>query len=284
MSPAPTQLSPTTLAPQRAARGDQWFRWGLAAASLFPVFLFATPIVLKLPRYDVSGGQIVARSLISTTVIPAETWGREATIELARRKGTISGTTVPGYMVGRFQSTSGELVIYSDSSREGLLFDTQPPTFITPADAQGLLLARDNGRVATFYTAFSLNASWGYLILFVPLLPLLLVAYFMLWLPPRLTYEVRDEVLTVTAGRRITVFPRTTTQASLTAHPLGVLKLGVKRAGYHCGTFSLPSGEVQALASTDRPPQALLLEKDGQRYYLTPSDPAAVAAWFSAEA
>ena len=248
---------------------------GLVLLTLLPLTLELAPPLLHLPRYEVSGGQIVARSLASSTLIPKGTAFERVTLERLSKK---VGSAAPGYTVGRFRSERGEVAVYGDGSRTGLLFATRPPTFITPGDADALLTVWQKGNTATFRP--------GPVPLGMNLWPLLIGAVAaglvgsLLLRKPRLTYEIAGDTLTVRTNGSTAVFPRWETQASLTADALGLRLFGTSLPGYHTGTFSTRSGKVQAAASTARPAQALLLEHGGKRHYLTPSDPQAVAEWF----
>ncbi|GGP29239.1 PH domain-containing protein [Deinococcus wulumuqiensis] len=269
--------SPAALAPVQVPT-PKW--WPLAAgvvvlALLLPLALTVAPSLLGLPRYEVAGGQIVARSLAASTVIPAATPVERATLPRLSKR---IGSNMPGYMVGRFTSPAGELAVFGNGSREGLLFATQPPTFITPADPDALLNAWSKGNVMTFRPAgVPAEQNIWPLLLFLPLAG---VVASLLLTKPRLTYEIHDDTLTVRTRASTTTFPRQNTQASLTTDPLGMRLFGTGMPGYHTGSFATRSGNVQAAATSARPVQALLLEHGGKRYYLTPSDPAAVAAWF----
>ncbi len=97
---------------------------------------------------------------------------------------------------------------------------------------------------------------------------------------PHITYRAEGDTLTVKSRASTTVFPRCGTKASLTTDHLGMRLFGTAMPGYYTGTFSTGGGNVQVAATTAKPVQALLLEHAGKRYYLTPSDPEAVAAWF----
>ena len=258
--------------------------WPLAAgaivlATLLPLVLTVAPSLLGLPKYEVMGGQIVARSLASKVVIPAGTPAEKVTL---RQLSKQVGSNMPGYTVGRFQSERGELAVYGNGSRTGLLFGTQPPTFLTPADRETLLTVWKKGDAATFRPrGVPLRENiWPLLLL----LPLSVAVGSLLISRPRLSYEITGDTLTVKTRASSTDFLRQSTKASVTSDPLGVRLFGTGMPGYHTGTFSTRSGNVQAAASSARPRQALVLEQGGKRYYLTPSDPAAVAAWFSAEA
>ncbi len=275
----PTSVpSDAALAPVQQPAPKWWplVRWLLVAVCVWPLLMVAAPGVLKVPRYDVAGGQIMARSVITRTVIPAGTPYEKTSIGLTRR---IYGNATPGYYTGRFDTTRGEVALYSDGSSSGLLFATQPPTFITPADPDALLTAWKGGATASFRPARNAQLGWG-AAAFLLLIPGLAVVGSLFISKPRLTYAIQGDTFTVKTRASTTHFPRTGTSASLTSHALGMRLFGTAIPGYYTGTFSTRGGNVQAAASSARPGQALLLEYGSKRYYLTPSDPAAVAAWF----
>ncbi|CAM2912205.1 PH domain-containing protein [Deinococcus radiodurans] len=269
--------TPAQLAPLREPTPKWWplLVAVLVLTSLLPVVLILAPPVLGLPRYEVSGGQVVARSLASKVVIPAGTPAEK--VSLGRLSKQV-GSNMPGYTVGHFRSERGELAVYGNGSRTGLLFGTQPPTFLTPADPETLLIVWKKGDAATFRPrGVPLRENiWPLLLL----LPLSLAVGSLLISRPRLSYEIHGDTLTVKTRASSTDFLRQSTKASVTSDPLGVRLFGTGMPGYHTGTFSTRLGNVQAAASSARPEQALLLEHAGKRYYLTPSDPAAVEAWF----
>lgn len=251
-----------------------WLRVALVLLTLWPLLSVFAPSLLQVPRYEVSGGQIVARSIASSTVIPAQTPVEAVTLHLSKKVGT-SGA---GYSAGRFGSERGEVAVYGNDSRTGLLFGTRPPTFLTPSDPEALLTAWRGGQTATFRPApVPLTRQLWPLLFLLPALGVVTALFFQ---KPRLTYTIAGDTLTVRTRASRTDFPRGSTQASLTPDPLGVRLFGTGMPGYYTGTFATKSGNVQAAASTARPAQALLLEHGGKRYYLTPGDPAAVAAWF----
>lgn len=270
-----TAPSAAALAPVQVPT-PKW--WPPLAASLLllsglPLAMELGPPLLHLPRYEVSGGQIVARSLASSTVIPQGTAVEKVTLGQFSKQ---FGSAAPGYTVGRFRSERGEVAAYGDGSRTGLLFGTRPPTFLTPTNPQALLTTWQKGDATTFRPAPATPNLWS---LLLALLPVGLIGALVLR-RPRLSYDIAGDTLTVRTRASRTEFPRGSTKASLTSDPLGVRVFGSSLPGYHTGTFAIRSGNVQAAASTPRPAQALLLEHGGKRYYLTPSDPAALAAWF----
>ncbi|WP_278914549.1 PH domain-containing protein [Deinococcus wulumuqiensis] len=268
--------SPAALAPVQVPTPKWWpfLRAALVLLTLWPVLLVFAPSVLQVPKYEVSGGQIVARSIASSTVIPAGTPVEAVTLHLSKTVGTAGA----GYSAGRFASERGEVAVYGNDSRTGLLFGTRPPTFITPADPEGLLRAWRGGEAATFRPApVPLTRQLWPLLFLLPTLGVIVALFF--W-KPSVTYLLSGDTLIVKTRASTTTFPRQETRASLTSEPLGARLFGTGMPGYHTGTFATKSGNVQAAATSARPVQALLLEHGGKRYYLTPSDPAAVAAWF----
>lgn len=265
------------LAPRRDRTPKWWpaFAAGLTLLTLLPLAMELGPLLLRLPNYEVSGGQIEAHSLASRTVIPQGTPVERVTLQKLSRR---MGSATPGYTVGRFDSERGELAVYGDGSRTGLLFGTRPPTFLTPTDPDTLLTVWKKGDTGTFRPApvpLGLNL-WPLLIA----VPAAGIVGSLMLRKPRLAYEIAGDTLTVRTTSSVTTFPRQTTQASVTSDPLGLRTFGTSLPGYHTGTFTSRSGKVQAAAGSLNPEQALLLEHAGKRYYLTPSDPAAVAAWF----
>lgn len=267
--------SPAALAPVQVPTPKWWppLAVSLVLLTCLPLAMDLGPPLLRLPRYEVSGGQIVARSLASSTFIPQGTPVEQVTLTRLSKQ---FGSATPGYTVGRFRSERGELAVYSDGSRRGLLFGTRLPTFLTPSDPEALLTAWRKGDTATFRPAPVVPNVWP---LLLALLPVGIVGSLVLR-KPRLTYTVTGDTLTVKTQASTTTFPRQSTRASLTTDPLGMRLFGSSLPSYHTGTFATKSGNVQAAATSARPVQALLLEHGGKRYYLTPSDPAAVAAWF----
>lgn len=275
-SPGPVP-SAAALAPLDKPRPRWWLPLaaGLLLLGLFPFLMLLATSVLGLPRYEVQGGQIVARALASRTVIPAGT-----AVERAQLRGLTRryGSSLAGYEVGRFGSDRGELAVYSNGAHEGLLFATQPPTFLTPQNPEALLAAWRQGGVGSFRPApVPLTQNLGLLLL---TLPGCVIVVSLLLVKPRLTYEISGDALVVRTRASTTTLPRRQTRAELTSEPLGSRLFGTGMPGYYTGTFANRSGRVQAAATHTRPERALLLTHGNQRYYLTPSDPAAVAAWF----
>lgn len=242
--------------------------------------LFLLPPLLGLPRYEVAGGTIVARSVASRTVIPAGTPVTEGPVRLIRR--TV-GTSTSGYTVGRFSSSVGAVNVYADGSQgtRALVFATRPrPTVLTPADPQALLTAWRSGQAGEFRPARAPGVGLEALLL-LPILPLVVF----LFSRPRVRYELRGDGLIVRTAVSTTRFPRADTAASLTDQPLGMRIFGAAMPGYYTGTFASRAGgsgshQVQAAAGACRPAQALLLRRGGRTYYLTPEDPQGLAAWF----
>lgn len=273
----PLPPSPSALAPVSEPVPRWWplLAGGVVLSTLLPLALLFAPPLLKLPRYDVSGGQIVARSLGSSTVIPQGTPVEKVALQrLSRRYGSAAA----GYVAGRFTSERGEIAVYGNGERAGLLFATRPPTFLTPADPDTLLTVWRGGGAATFRPApVPPTANLGLAALLLSGAGLVAALFLS---KPRVTYAVAGDTLTVRTRASTTTFARRNTRASLTADPLGVRLFGTSLPGYHTGTFATRSGNVQAAATTARPRQALILEHAGKRYYLTPGDPAAVTTWF----
>lgn len=96
---------------------------------------------------------------------------------------------------------------------------------------------------------------------------------------PRVTYVISGDTFGIKTLASTTLLPRTDTRVTLTPEPLGMRLFGTAVPGYYTGTYATKLGNVQAAATTTRPQQALMLEYGGKRYYLTPSDPQAVAEW-----
>ncbi|WP_261664669.1 PH domain-containing protein [Deinococcus sp. Marseille-Q6407] len=241
--------------------------------------LLVLPPLLRLPRYEVSGGQITARSLASRTVIPAGTPVQRSPVTLGGRQ---VGSAARGYVVGRFGSAQGSLNVYSDGSQgqDALTFATRPrPTLLTPADPAALLDAWRGGRSGTFRPANPPGTDPVLAVLTALLLPLM----YALLRPWRLSYALDGDALVVRTTWRQWRLPLASTRAALTRQPLGMRLFGTGMPGYYTGTYAshaVPGGQVQAAASRRRPEQALLLEHGGTTLYLTPADPAAVAGWF----
>lgn len=256
---------------------------------LLPPALLLLPMLLGLPRYEVHDGVVVARSLASAVRIEQGTPVQRGPVTLRNK---LVGSATAGYTVGRFGSEHGVLNVYSDGSegRDALLFATQPrPTLLTPADPDLLLDAWKSGHSETFAPAR--RAGYDPLLLAGTLLLLPLLA---LLLAPRkpLRYELDGGgtdggALVIYTGGSTTRLPLATTEAKLTRYGLGARLLGTGMPRYYTGTFSIaaaavPSGRVQAAATSVKPAQALLLTHAGKTYYLTPRDPERVAAWFAA--
>jgi len=110
----------------------------------------------------------------------------------------------------------------------------------------------------------------------VPLLILLLLPP-LLYLVSRkvgVTYQWGPDALHVRAGFRQHIFPYATTTARLTSQPLGARMWGTAAPGTVTGRFTLNGSVVRALATTARPPQALLLSQGRDTFYVTPENPA----------
>ena len=85
-------------------------------------------------------------------------------------------------------------------------------------------------------------------------------------------YHWEADALHVQAGVRRYTFPYATTAAQLTTQPLGARLFGSAASGSVTGRYALGRQTVLALATTARPAQALLLQREGQTYYLTPDE------------
>lgn len=79
-----------------------------------------------------------------------------------------------------------------------------------------------------------------------------------------------SDALVIHAGFRRHRFPYATTEARLTSQPLGARLFGTAAPGTVTGRFALEGSSVQALATTTRPEEALILSHGGQTYYVTP--------------
>ncbi|WP_198170517.1 hypothetical protein [Deinococcus arboris] len=283
-------MPPTAALPVNTEQTPRWWPWARALFLLpllllpllvVPVLLFA-PQALRLPVYTVQGGQITARSLASRTSIPAGTPVQRRPVTL---RGKLIGSDLPGYTVGTFWVDQSRAAVYSDGSqgKGALVFATQPPTVLTPADPDALLRVWRSGGSGDFRPARPAQLSWPELLVLLPLVPLL--AFFLS--KPRVRYAQDGDALVVRTWASSTRFPRTGTTATLTAAPLGLRLFGTAIPGYYSGTFSsagASGGHVQAAAGSSRPAQALLLTHRGRTFYLTPQDPAALAAWFEGPA
>jgi len=110
----------------------------------------------------------------------------------------------------------------------------------------------------------------------IPLLILFLLPS-LLYLVSRKTgvkYRWGPDALYVQTGFRQRIFPYTTTTARLTSQPLGARIWGTAVPGNVTGRYTLNSSVVQALATTVRPQQALILSHGRDIFYLTPENPA----------
>lgn len=241
--------------------------------------LLLLPGWLGLPRYEVAGGEIVARSLASRTVIPAGTPVEAGPVTL---RGRQIGSETPGYVVGRFNSSVGTVAVYGDGSQDqgALLFMTRPlRTLLTPADPEALLEAWRGGDNATFRPARAAQPGSMHPLLLLLLLSML-PSLWVLLRRPRLSYRLVGDALEVRTAISRTRFPLAGTEASLTTASLGTRTFGTARPGYYTGTFITQAGTVQAAASQKAPAQALLLRHAGKTHYLTPARPEVVAGWF----
>lgn len=129
----PNVPSAQALSPISAPTPKWWpfFAALIVLLTLWPLALVFAPSLMKVPRYEVAGGQITAYSLASRTVIPAGIPAEATSLRLLRRD---YGSSMAGYQVGRFTSERGPVALYGDGSSSGVLFATQPPTFLTPTD------------------------------------------------------------------------------------------------------------------------------------------------------
>lgn len=285
--------TPSPLTPLAQPKPTVW-HWlllpAVAALLILPAILLLPPL-LGFPRYEVADGQIMARSLASSTVIPAGTPVQQGPVTLGRK---LVGSATAGYTVGRFGSDYGPLNVYSDGSqgRDALLFATQPrPTLLTPADPEALLIAQKEDRSATFYP--TRRGELNPVSLFISLITLPILALLLMPRKP-LGYELDRSgkdggALVIRTGPTRFRLPLNATQAQVTTHGLGARLFGTGAPGYYTGTFAIssaavPTGRVQAAASSTTPPQALLLTHAGKTYYLTPSEPEVVAGWFEVQA
>ncbi|ACO47630.1 PH domain-containing protein [Deinococcus deserti] len=96
-------------------------------------------------------------------------------------------------------------------------------------------------------------------------------------------YTWTPDALQVDTGLRRYIFPYATTTARLTTQPLGSRIWGTAVSGSVTGRYTLDSSTVQALATTARPAQALLLEAGQQTFYVTPERAEEFAARFLAK-
>ncbi|WP_216322526.1 PH domain-containing protein [Deinococcus aestuarii] len=268
------QIQEIPTAQEPVGRWWPWVRWlfilislGLLAVILLPLL----PGSWRRPVYEVRDGEIVARSIAASRVIPADTEVLQVPLQRRRK---IVGSSRPGYVVGRFDlARYGQAEVFGDGSGRTLLFLTRPrPTVLTPADPEALLRVWRAGDSGTFFPARhpTLGPSDGLaLVILVPLLVFFLRQ-------PRLKYILTPQALLVRTAWRSLRFPRGATKVELTPEPLGLRLFGTAIPGYYTGTFSIKTaggGRVQALATAARPQQAVLLKLDGQTYYLTPRDP-----------
>lgn len=262
----------------------RWLPWVQLALGLpllvLPAVLFL-PSLLGLPRYEVAGGTIVARSLASRSVIAA---GTPVTTQAIRVYGRTIGTSTGNYRVGRFSSDIGPVNLYTDGTQSvrSLVFATQPrPTVLTPADPDALLTAWRSGQSGEFRPTRTPSPDWSAWLL-LPLLPVVMF----LFSRPRVRYELRGDELIVRTAYSTTRFARRDTVASLTDQPLGMRLFGTAMPGYYTGTFASNAGtggRMQAAAGASRPDHAVVLTSGQRQYYLTPADPQELIRWFGAE-
>ncbi|WP_081790971.1 PH domain-containing protein [Deinococcus phoenicis] len=276
MAEPPPRVIPTVTVPP--PRWWPWVRWLLVAVLLGLLALPLLPGVLRRPVYEVRGGEIVARSVASSRVIPAGTgvdW-----VEVRRLRKTV-GSDAPGYVVGRFEvARFGEADLYTDGSSPALVFLTRPRvTVLTPADPHALLRVWEAGETGTFYPARPPSALFAVLMALVLLGPLVLLLR-----PARIRYTLLPGELVTRSILHTQRFPLDRTSAEVTREGLGVRLFGTAVPGYLTGTYALKAGRggrVQAVATTARPDAAVLLTLDGTTYYLTPADPREVLALFA---
>lgn len=279
---APTDLLLNTVTPASEPTPRWWpvIRWGFVVMFLSILAFTALPSLQGRPVYEVRGGQIIARSVASSRVIPADTPVSSQQIDRRRR---VMGSAMEGYVVGRFSVPRYGLAdLYTDGSDRALVFLTRPRvTVLTPADPEALLLTWRAGNTGVFRPARSAPVSP--LMVLGTLIMTPLVAFLVLL--PRMVYRLTPDALEVQTGLHKQRFPFASTEAELTSEPLGMRLMGTATPGYYTGTFStryVGGGRVQALATASRPAQAVVLKLDGVAYYLTPADPAALLARFVA--
>lgn len=255
-------------------------RWSFVAVFLSIVAFTALPTLQGRPVYEVRGGQIIARSVASSRVIPAGTPVSSQRIDRRRR---VMGSGMEGYVVGRFSVPRYGLAdLYTDGSNSALVFLTRPRvTILTPADPEALLATWRAGETGVFRPARSAPVSITLIMASLVLAPFLAF----LVRPPRMTYRLTPDALEVQTGLHQQRFPYTATQAELTSDGLGMRLFGTAIPGYYTGSFATKAGglsRIQALATAYQPSQAVVLKQGGVAYYLTPADPAAMLALFGA--
>jgi hypothetical protein len=276
MAPADSPLLATATEP--TPRWWPLMRWGTVAIFVGILAITALPSMQGGSVYEVRGGQIIARSVASSRVIPAGTSVSSRPIERQRR---VMGSDTPGYVVGRFSvARYGTADLYTDGTNPMLVFLTRPRvTMLTPADPEALLATWRTGGSGVFRPARSPSISIQLIMANLILLPL--IAFFVR--PPRMTYRLTPDALEVRIGLHKQRFPFAATKAELTSDGLGMRLFGTAIPGYYTGSFSTKAGgvsQIQALATASRPAQAVVLKLDGVAYYLTPADPAALVARF----
>ncbi|GAA5511876.1 hypothetical protein Dcar01_00590 [Deinococcus carri] len=242
---APREIPTATVPPPR---WWPWVRWLLAAVLLAVLGLLLLPGVLRRPVYEVRGGEILARSVASSRVIPAGTGVVQ--VEVRRVRKTV-GSDAPGYVVGRFEvARFGEADLYTDGSNPALVFLTRPRvTVLTPADPDALLQTWRAGEAGTFFPARPPSA------LFAGLVGLLLLGPLALLLRrPRLRYTLLPGVLVAQSSLHTQRFPLDRTSAELTREGLGVRLFGTAVPGYLTGTFSLGRAGAAGCRPSPRPP------------------------------
>lgn len=255
-----------------------WVRLALFLGLLAVCGLVVLPTLLGRPSYEIKGGQIIARGVLSRTVIPEGTPVSEEPVVIQSRQ---VGSAGPGYTVGRFRlERFGEADLYTDGAGRGLVFRTTPRvTVLAPASPEAFLRVWRSGGSGLFRPLQAPRPS------LITTLPLLLVLPILVFLArqPRMTYRWEDDALVVTTALSRQRFPVGATRAALTTEGLGSRLIGTAVPGYYTGTFSMNSaggGHVQAYATAARPEQALVFHLDGKAYYLTPEDPLAVLKRF----
>ncbi|ANE44323.1 PH domain-containing protein [Deinococcus puniceus] len=276
MAPANAQLLATATEP--TPRSWPLVRWSFVAIFASILTFTALPSLQARPVYEVRGGQIIARSVTSSRVIPA---GTPVTSEQLTRLRKVMGSNTTGYVVGRFSVPRYRMAdLYTDGSNPMLVFLTRPRvTVLTPADPEALLATWRTGGTGVFRPARSPSVSTELILATLILTPLL--AFLMR--PPRMTYRLTPDALEVRTGLHKHRFPFAATRAELTWDGLGMRLFGTAIPGYYTGSFSTKAGgvsRIQALATAYQPSQAVVLKLDGVAYYLTPADPAALAAYF----
>lgn len=277
MTLTPTPQAATVEVPTAEGASLVWWRLG---RGLFALLLAALGVLLLLPpllgypRYEVSAGTLVARSVTSQRVASASTPVRRVTLGPLRKR---LGTRAVRNCTGAFRDRQGRLLdLYTDCSPQVLLFSPpgQRPFAITPDDPQALLAALRSGASLTSQPATHRSSSVLNLLLSLPLFALAGLAL----LPtPRLRYLLTGDALLIRRRLGVDRLPYSGLAVRPARSRLGVRLLGTGLPGYLTGTFWTAQGQVQAAATSSTAP-ALLLSSNGQTYYLTPADPAALQA------